>query len=142
MTKLGPNTLTLTGANSYGGRTTVSAGTLKLNVLGGAAVPVLSTSYGGANVMGGELVFDYTGTSDPLALVLSDLENSYSNGWASGQIYSTTAASNGWALGYVDNGTTITVMPALGGRQPRRQGGHQRLDHRADELRQNRGDLE
>ena len=84
-------------------------------MLGGAAVPVLSTSYGGANVMGGELVFDYTGTSDPLALVLSDLENSYSNGWASGQIYSTTAASNGWALGYVDNGTTITVMPALRG---------------------------
>ena len=61
-------------------------------------------------------MFDYTGTSDPLALgPVGYWKTATATAGPPGTIYSTTAASNGWALGYVDNGTTITVMPALRG---------------------------
>ena len=57
ITKLGAGTLTLTGANSYTGLTTVRAGTLELGV--NAQSPVLTG--GGASLGHGLLVFDYTG---------------------------------------------------------------------------------
>ena len=111
---LGTGTLNLTGNNSYGGLTTVGSGKLSLSVAAGAAWPVLSG--GGANVQGGELVFNYASASDPLASVEAALQSGFHNGWASGQIYSTTAAGGGLALGYVDNGaSTITVGLALPG---------------------------
>ena len=111
---LGTGTLSLTGGNSYGGLTTVASGELSLNVAAGAAGPVLTGA--GANVQGGRLVFDYTSVPDPLASVQAALANGFANGWSSGQIYSTTAATKGLSLAYVDDGiSTITVEVALPG---------------------------
>jgi autotransporter-associated beta strand protein len=65
--KRGSGTLALSGANSYLGLTTISAG--ELDFIGANAWnPV--TNLGGAYLSGGELVFDYTGTSDPYGVIL------------------------------------------------------------------------
>ena len=61
LTVLGPNTLTLKGANTYSGLTTVNGGTLELGV--NARNPVLTLG-GGADILSGKLVFDYTGSSN------------------------------------------------------------------------------
>jgi autotransporter-associated beta strand protein len=56
LAKLGPGTLTLTGANSFNGVTTISAGTLQIGAGGG------SGAISGDIVNDGALVFDRTGT--------------------------------------------------------------------------------
>jgi autotransporter-associated beta strand protein len=80
LTKIGVGTLTLAGANTYTGTTTVSAGTLELGV--GARDPVLTLG-GGADVQGGKLVFDYSGAS-----VLSAIQAAV----AAGVIHCTSAS--------------------------------------------------
>jgi autotransporter-associated beta strand protein len=121
--KIGTGTLTFTGANTYGGLTTVSGGTLELGTAA-ARHPVFDL--GGANIQNdwSKLVFDYAGASDdPAAQIASILTTSYGpvgghpfsavNG---GKIFSSTAESAGRALGWSDNGTNqVTVMYTMNG---------------------------
>ncbi len=67
LTKTGSGMLILTGADSYTGLTTVSAGALELGV--NAQTPVLGPAGAGAIVTGGQLIFDYTAGSDPAAAI-------------------------------------------------------------------------
>jgi autotransporter-associated beta strand protein len=68
LVKTGSGLLTLLGANSYSGSTTISAG--KLDLVGPDAwKPVLDL--GGAYLSGGELVFDYAAASDPYSRIQS-----------------------------------------------------------------------
>ena len=64
--KLGANTLTLSAANSYTGRTTVMAGTIEFAPAAQNAVFTL----GGADIQLGKMVFDYNGTTSPAATIL------------------------------------------------------------------------
>ena len=109
VTKIGAGALALSGANSYGGLTTVTAGTLELGE--SAQSPVLSG--GGCDIQGGQIVFDYTGTGDdPASTIKSLLTTSYDasgpHRFDVGQFKSTTAdATHG--LGWIDNTTTHQV---------------------------------
>ena len=119
VTKIGTGTLKFTGANTYAGLTTVNGGTLELGNAA-ARTNVLNTGNGGVNVLAGQVVFDYSGASDdPAATVLANLKASYtstSGRWADGPMFSTTAAlSTNVGLGWVDNGTSVTVKPAVYG---------------------------
>lgn len=120
--KLGTGSLVLAGANSYTGTTTVKAGVLTLVGLSTATPvawsPVLNG--GGADVQGGQLVFNYAGGTSPGAGYYSTintlLTNSYHGAlWDRGQFLCTTKdGSHG--LGWVDNGTDkVTVMYTLYG---------------------------
>lgn len=66
LVKTGIASLTLSGASSYLGRTTISSGELHL-IGSNAWKPIMN--YGGAYLSGGELIFDYTGGSDPYATI-------------------------------------------------------------------------
>ena len=101
LVKLGSGMLTLNGADTFTGLTTVEAGVLALGPSAQNAVLTL----GGADVEGGQLVFDYTGSS-PASFIQSILAAGYAGDFAAGSaaIYSSTAAANGWALGWADNG--------------------------------------
>ena len=65
-------------------------------------------SGGGVDVQAGELVFDYTGGSDPAATIGADIK--------SGLIHSSTKTAK-YGLGWADNATTdhVTVMYTLYG---------------------------
>jgi autotransporter-associated beta strand protein len=113
LNKLGAGTLTLTGANSYMGLTTVQAGTLWLGTK--AQNPIFSL--GGVDIQGGSLVLAYSGTS-PAATVASILTAGYQQSLAagSGQIFSSTAAADGLTLGWSDNGSgAVTIMATVPG---------------------------
>jgi autotransporter-associated beta strand protein len=113
LTTLGPGTVTLSGANSYTGLTTVTGGSLVLGPL--AQNPVLTL--GGADVQTGSLVFQYSGTS-PAPTIESILAASYQHNFAAGsaQIFSSTALANGWTLGWSDDGSSeVTIMVTLPG---------------------------
>ena len=120
VTKLGANTVTVTGTNTYTGVTTVKSGTL---ILSGSSAWNPVTTLGGADVLNDRttLVFDYTGGATPASAVKAALTASYNNGWAAGasggNIYSTTAAASGGTrtLGWKDNGTQVIVMDTLPG---------------------------
>ncbi|MFZ1937098.1 MAG: autotransporter-associated beta strand repeat-containing protein, partial [Thermoguttaceae bacterium] len=106
LTKSGPATALLTGANSYGGRTTVAGGTLEL----GSAAENCVLNVGGADIQSGSLVFDYAAGADPIATIQSLLKASYDGGrWDVGQFRDSTAAATGLTLGCVDNTATDQV---------------------------------
>ena len=115
VTKLGAGTLTLTGANSYTGLTTVKAGTLEL---GPSAQSQVLTG-GGANILAGSLAFDYIGSS-PASAIQSLLTTSYNGGvssWTTGQFLTSGSTTAGIpvTLGWIDNGSNVTVMATLAG---------------------------
>ena len=122
MTKQGLGTLTLTGANTYSGLTTVKQGTLELGANAFEAVLHTSTSGLGADIQGGQLVFDYSAGSDPVTTVRSNLRTSFVAGGGggtlnSGPMYTSTGSVHGYGLSYVDDATahTVTVQQALYG---------------------------
>jgi fibronectin-binding autotransporter adhesin len=114
LTKSGSTTAILNGANTYGGYTAVTAGTLQLGPAAHNAVLTL----GGANIQSGRMVFDYAGGSDPAATILSLLTASYNGGlWNVGKFKDTTATTTGLTLGWLDNSVadTVTVMATYPG---------------------------
>ena len=115
LTKTGADTLDLTGADSYGGLTTVDGGTLELGP--SAQSPVLSG--GGANILAGSVLFDYTGSS-PAATIQSDLTTGYNGGvssWTAGQFQTsgTTTSGTPVTLGWIDNGSHVAVATTIAG---------------------------
>ena len=105
--------VTLTGANSYGGRTVVAAGNVELGA--SAQSPVLTG--GGADIRTGKMIFDYIPGNDPAANIKAMLAASYSaSRFASGQIYCSTATTS-IGLGWLDNTTIhqVTVARTLYG---------------------------
>ncbi len=110
LNKLGDHKLTLSGANSYTGVTTVEGGAMQLNGVTKAQAPVLIR--GGADIKAGELVFDYTGESSPAATIAGLLTTSYHAGaWNTGQLKSSTATAHR-GLGWVENTAASQVTVA------------------------------
>jgi autotransporter-associated beta strand protein len=100
ITKIGTGTTTLTGANNYGGTTTVKAGRLELGA--SARTPVLSGA--GSDIQAGRIIFDYSGAT--IAGTINGLvATSKASNFTSGQFRSSTAdASHG--LGVFDDGAS------------------------------------
>ena len=114
VTKSGAGVTTLTGANTYTGVTTVTAGTLRATT---PAYTGLLTNAGGVDVQNGGFVFDYTGGSSPATTIRGLLAASFTAGSGvmnTGQIRSTTSTLKR-GLGYSDTGTTVIVKAALFG---------------------------
>ena len=116
LTKVGAGRLTLGGANTYSGVTTIESGTLDVTNATAMNTVLSSTLSAGVNDTGGFLIFDYSGGTDPEATVLTLLTAAYNSSqghFQSGQIYD-TAATTVIGLGWVDNTTTlqVIVMPA------------------------------
>jgi autotransporter-associated beta strand protein len=112
ISKVGTGTLYLNGTTSYTGVTTVSAGTLRLGEF--AQAPVL-TNVGGANILGGRLVLDYSTDAteaSPAAAVLAALDASYDTGFQTGQIRSTGIAAPN-SLGWLDDAANQVVIVAF-----------------------------
>ena len=111
--------MTLTGANTYTGKTTLEHGTLELGAA--ARTNVLNPANGGINLNRGAMVFDYTTTGDDTALttaIRTNLRTSYvaggstlAGGTATGatEFYTALGAASGYGIGYADNTTAHTV---------------------------------
>ncbi len=99
--KQGSGTVIISSANTYGGVTTVEAGTLKLNGVTNAQVPVLTGA--GADIKSGMLVLDYSGEASPAATVNTLINN--------GKIHSSVATAT-YGLGWIDNTTTHAISIA------------------------------
>ena len=96
LTKSGSTLAVLTGANSYTGRTTVNGGVLEL----GSSAQSCVLNVGGADIQSGAMVFDYAGSSDPMATIAAMLTASYDGGhWDVGQFRDSTALATGLTLG-------------------------------------------
>jgi autotransporter-associated beta strand protein len=93
LNKLGANTLTLSGNNSYSGLTTISAGTLKLGAAGSGANTPLGTVASGTSITAGAAL-DLNGytlaTAEPLTLRGTGISSggALSNSSATGVTYS------------------------------------------------------
>jgi fibronectin-binding autotransporter adhesin len=113
LNKSGANTLTLSAANSYTGRTTVTAGAIEFAAAAQNAVFTL----GGADIRAGKMVFDYNGVTSPGTTILSLLTASCHGGlWDVGQFRDSTAVASGLMLGWFDNGSSaVTVMATYAG---------------------------
>jgi autotransporter-associated beta strand protein len=138
ITKIGSHTLTLSGANTYTGTTTISAGTLVIGA-NGALPPNSSVAINGTSTMqlasntglatlsslsiaGGamlditnnHLIINYTGT-DPIAAIAAYLRTGYAGGaWTGPGINSSVAAANpGFGVGYADgaDGVVAGLLP-------------------------------
>ena len=124
LTKVGSSTLSLTGANTYTGTTTLNGTSSTLSVKyasagTSAATPLLSGA-GGTDIQNGTVIIDYTGDTSPVAMVRSLLTTSFNETGTpgvmeTGQIRSTTATAKR-GIGYIDNGTgLITIRATLFG---------------------------
>ena len=111
--KTGSGIAILTGADTYGGLTTVAGGTLDL----GPAAQNAVFNLGGADVQAGRLAFDYNGAASPAAVIASLLSSSYHGGlWDLGQFHNSTAGVTGLTLGWIDDGSSkVTVMATYAG---------------------------
>ncbi len=106
LTKTGATLAVLTGANSYTGRTTLNGGVLQLGPAAQGAV----LNVGGADIQSGMMVFDYAGSSDPMATIAGLLTASYDGGhWDVGQFRDSTALATGLTLGCIDDTATDQV---------------------------------
>ncbi len=107
VSKVGAGILTLSGANTYTGLTTVEGGKLVLQA--GAKTPVLSNA--GVDVKFGKLVLDYTDSGTSPTAVDTAMKASYAGGaWAGGQFQSstaTTANTLGWKADTVNKLITV-----------------------------------
>jgi autotransporter-associated beta strand protein len=112
--KAGAGTQVLNGTSTYTGSTIVSGGTLQLGPL--ATQPVLGgpsvAAPAGADIRGGQLVFDYAGAASVAATIYAVLDAGYDVGFASGRLRSTTLLP-GQGLGYVDDAANarFTIRP-------------------------------
>jgi autotransporter-associated beta strand protein len=138
LTKIGSHTLTLSGANTYGGTTTVTAGTLVIGANGalpansnvavnGTSLMQLATNTGlttlsALNIASGaklditnnHIIINFTG-SDPIAAIAGYLDTGYANGaWNGAGIDSSAVAANaGYGVGYADgaDGVVAGLLP-------------------------------
>jgi autotransporter-associated beta strand protein len=111
--KIGAGTLTLSGANTYSGGTTVDGGSLQLTLPAqGSVLNAARTT----DIRSGKLQLDYTGGSSPAATVAAALATSFASGFTTGQFRSSTAAANR-GIGWLDDAgtSTLTIAAALYG---------------------------
>ncbi|MFT3788660.1 MAG: autotransporter-associated beta strand repeat-containing protein [Tepidisphaeraceae bacterium] len=112
--KVGSGTLTLTGANTYTGRTTVTSGKLVLGRAGGADQPVLGganvASPGGVDIVNGTLVIDYTGSTSPSAIVSPLMSAGFAANFTTGQIMSSGTIDASHTLGWYDNASNLLTI--------------------------------
>ncbi|HEX3356900.1 MAG TPA: PEP-CTERM sorting domain-containing protein, partial [Tepidisphaeraceae bacterium] len=104
ITKQGSGTFTVTAATNYTGTTSVQGGRLVLGSKAwGPALTIAGSA--GADVKGGRLVYDYTGTTTPAATVAALLATGFGQAtkFSTGLIHSSTATATGLGLGWVDN---------------------------------------
>ncbi len=105
--KSGAGKLTLSGANTFDGVTTVTAGTLVLTPSAQDAV----FDGDGADIQGGKMVFSYAQSLDPAFVVRAMLVASYHHGrWDRGQFRDSTAASTGLTLAGIDDTSSKQVI--------------------------------
>jgi autotransporter-associated beta strand protein len=111
LTKDGPGTLILTGANSYTGTTTIKAGILQGNLAAAQNIVGNVANYG--DLQGGRAVFDYSGGSSPASIVLPYLQSGFTAHWATGRIRSSTADGAhglGWSDDLISKFTVAYVL--------------------------------
>ena len=105
--------ITISGNNTYSGPTIVNNSRAVLKVGPAAQSPLLSGG-GGTDIQNGAVVFNYGGTSIA-NMIRTLLQNSYANGFATGQLRSSSATERR-GLGYVDDGSgNVTVKATLYG---------------------------
>jgi autotransporter-associated beta strand protein len=98
---VGTGSLTLTGSDSYTGRTIVGAGKVVLGT--NAQTPVLTL--GGADIRAGELILDYSdGGPDPVAGVRSLLTTGFNQNpkFSTSQIRTSNTPDARKGIGYID----------------------------------------
>jgi autotransporter-associated beta strand protein len=99
LVKVGTGTLILTGADSYSGMTTVKAGILEID----NAMLLSNLLVSGADIQGGALVLDWTGT-DPISTVQADISSG---------LFKDSLATNGMTLLCTDLNNQITITPSV-----------------------------
>ena len=113
----GQNQIDLPISAGSTGTTIVEAGTLELGVIAqlGLNAQAMVLYYGGADIQGGSLIFDYSGGSSLSATILAKLTASYDGGaWDIGQFR--TDPTGGITLGWKDDGVSkVTVMATYAG---------------------------
>ena len=111
LTKTGPGLLYLTNNTSYTGTTTVNAGSLVLSSVQRWS-PVFNS--GGADIQGGRLVFDYTGSTSPGGTVGLILKAGYGQSpkFSSGKLRTSNPADPNKGLGWIDNTSLKGVFVA------------------------------
>ena len=111
--KQGTGTVTMNSVNFYYGATFVKQGTLRL---GTAAQDPVFTGPGGADVWGGKLVLDYSGTAPDVLTILS-AGYAQTPKFSDGRIRDTMSGATGLLLGWKDDTANqqVTVMATLAG---------------------------